>query len=611
MTISFASPSRIESNDLNLADLFKDFYTVPDFQREYVWAAANVERLLQDVYDEFYDAPGQPPVPGSEYFIGSIVVCPGDDGTLQLIDGQQRLTTCYLVLCAIRDALKASGAAPSGTLEGQIAATSLDPRTGEDVFRFRLALQYADSDGVLEKIARDGTKIAEIPDTTASVRHIRGAYRVVGEFLDANFDGDPARLKPFVAALTHRVKLIRIVTPNLSHALKVFETINDRGVGLNAMDLLKNLLFMKTGPADYPKLKDRWKTLIDRLDACGEKPLRFLRYFVMSHFETDASRPLREDEIYAWFVRNADTCGITADPLGFLELLVDRSGAYANFAAAKDPEGVPNRYLRNIATLSGNARQHFILLLAGRDLPPDAFAALTRQLENLFFCYIVTREPTKNFERTFARWSEELRSVQTAGNLDAFVELNITPDLAARSKDFDFAFAELDQRRIQQYRMRYVLAKLTQFVQEQAWQNAAHAELDAFLDRSVHVEHILPATPTAEQRAAFDKPEDYAHQCARLGNLALLEKTINTSVSNGTFAAKAPGYRQSAFLLTRSLVEKPTVGQHTQLNQAVAALPQFEDWDSAAIDTRQRVLARLARRVWQIPASLVPEEGEG
>lgn len=41
-----ATPQRIESSDLNLADLFKDFYAVSDFRREYVWAPKNVERLL-------------------------------------------------------------------------------------------------------------------------------------------------------------------------------------------------------------------------------------------------------------------------------------------------------------------------------------------------------------------------------------------------------------------------------------------------------------------------------------------------------------------------------------------------------------------------------------
>ncbi|MDQ3635554.1 MAG: DUF262 domain-containing protein [Acidobacteriota bacterium] len=63
----------IESNDLNINDLFKDFYTVPDFQREYVWEESNVEKLLQDVYDEFYDENNQQ-IQHMEYFIGSIVV---------------------------------------------------------------------------------------------------------------------------------------------------------------------------------------------------------------------------------------------------------------------------------------------------------------------------------------------------------------------------------------------------------------------------------------------------------------------------------------------------------------------------------------------------------
>src|SRR5437899_83764 len=95
---------KIESADLTLAEVYKDFYTVPDFQREYVWQPENVERLLQDVLDEFYDEDGRLVGNDDEYFLGSIVACPGEkNGTLTLIDGQQRLTTIYLVLCCIRD----------------------------------------------------------------------------------------------------------------------------------------------------------------------------------------------------------------------------------------------------------------------------------------------------------------------------------------------------------------------------------------------------------------------------------------------------------------------------------------------------------------------------
>ena len=66
---------KIESNDLEIAQIFKDFYVVPDFQREYVWEREHVEKLLEDVFDEFYDENTQQ-IAGPEYFLGSIVLLP-------------------------------------------------------------------------------------------------------------------------------------------------------------------------------------------------------------------------------------------------------------------------------------------------------------------------------------------------------------------------------------------------------------------------------------------------------------------------------------------------------------------------------------------------------
>ena len=280
-----ASSSRIDSADMPLSDVFKDFYSVPDFQREYVWEETHVEKLLQDVYDEFYGEDGTLSKEG-EYFIGSIVTYKDESGVFQLIDGQQRLTTAYLALCVIRDILNESRETPPEAIIGQIAAVSMDPETGNDLFRYRLVLQYEDSQDVLEDIAGQKKKIEDIEQNTSSVEHILEAYRTIREFLQVNFDNKTADIKKFAAAFTLRVKLIRIVTPNLSSALKLFETINDRGVGLNSMDLLKNLLFMRTSQEAYEQLKILWKNFITTLEQdCHEKPLRFLRYFILSNFE--------------------------------------------------------------------------------------------------------------------------------------------------------------------------------------------------------------------------------------------------------------------------------------------------------------------------------------
>lgn len=598
---------KIESQDLTIDSLFKDFFSVPDFQREYVWEREQVERLLQDLYDEFYDEENRI-IQGPEYFLGSIVACKADDGTFQLIDGQQRVTTLYLILCVVRDILREQDATPSKVLGSQIADAATDPRTYEEVERYRVSLQYEDSHGVLEKIAKADVPVESISETTASVRNIVSAYRDIREFLLTNLDTDSKRLREFHGVLTTRVKLIRIVTPTIANALKVFETVNDRGVGLNAMDLLKNLLFMKTDTKDYPKLKDKWKSLVDILDRAKEKPLRFLRYYIMSHFALDYSKVIREDEIYDWFVKNTSSAGIDKNPLGFADKLIECAKAHANFLQSKDVAGNEHRYLRNIALLGGALRQHHILLMAGRHLESELFDRLCAAVENLFFCYIVTREPTKTFERNFARWSQDLRKVTNEEQLDAFLDKYFVKDMRDRVSRFNFAFTELTQDSIQQYRIRYILAKLTQYIEEEAWGNPAHGRLDNYVAKNVEIEHILSQNPKQELRDSFDKSDEYDDWVKKLGNLTLLEKTINSSISNESYSVKSPGYQNSTFLLTKSLVDKPHVGVDTQLNRAVADLKQFTEWTSDSIESRQELLSTLALRVWNMPD--LPKEGE-
>lgn len=589
---------KIESNDLNLEDLFKDFYCVPDFQREYVWKTEHVEKLLQDVHDEFYDENNRL-TPDREYFVGSIVACKDQAGVYQLIDGQQRMTTIFLVVCAIRDQLAELGEEAPESLRKIIRDVAADPKSGDDVSKYRLVLQYEDSHNILERIADPGESLPDEENATASMRNIMAAYQSIRQFLRGSFPNNGQDLKRFRVAFLQRVKLIRILTPNLAHALKVFETINDRGVGLNAMDLLKNLLFMQAKSEQYQRLKNQWKKLVDVLDKAKEKPLRFLRYYVMSQYTIDVHDGLREDQIYDWFVRHAAEVSIDRDPLSVVARLVECARAYRNFLNGKSPQGDDIPHLVNIGKLAGGAvRQHLILALAGRHLPTDLFSELIRNVENLFFCYLITREPTKYFERNFAAWAPHVRQVQDEQNLRAFIESYIHKDMAKRVRDVEYAMQELAQDRIQKYRLRYILAKLTQHVEKAAWGNQVDDTLDRCLSRTVEIEHILPQKPDAGVREAFDKPDEYFEYVGRLGNLTLLEKTINDSVGNGPFKDKSPGYAASGFLLTESIAQMPQVGRNTALNRAVANLKTFDTWTSEDIIERQKMLAVLAKHVW-------------
>lgn len=594
----------IESKDLTVEDVYKDFYAVPDYQREYVWAEDDVQAFVDDVYDEFYGEKGDL-IPDSEYFIGSIVVCRNKQGAFDSIDGQQRMTTIFLVLCAIRDRLQELDAKASGSL-GKMIADDRVTDDGSDARDYRLILQYEDSGGVLVRIAEGAAPTSTARSDTQSMRCIVEAYQVLREFLAEHFADDPDAVRKFFAAFIRRVKLIRIVTPNLSHALKVFETVNDRGVGLTAMDLLKNLLFMRTSATDYPKLKNLWKHLTDDLDACKEKHLRFLRYFVMAispEFRMKSGKPLREDEIYGWFTRHSGDPAIDIDkhPLAFAEQLVRAATDYRRFAEGTAPNGSPIRYLDNLKSLSGKARQHFILMLAGRHLPVDALTELARQIESLFFVYMVTREPTKAFEVIFGEWAGDLRSAHGREDVDHIIAQRVRPLVEAKSSDFDFAMGALTAGRIQKYRLKYVLAKLGQYVDEMAWQGTKAAnDLATYLDGKLEIEHILPQNPEPELRAAFDKPDEYDQWLQHLGNLTLLEKTLDAAIGNKDFGEKLKAYAHSNMLMTRAIGSSEGYGKDTSLKRALELLSSYSSWNSEAIEDRQRNLTRLARRVWLV-----------
>src|SRR4030095_7967961 len=90
--------AKIEDHKYTVEEAFREcFYVVPDYQREYVWTEKEVQQLLTDINEQFDTTDRR------EYFMVTVLVSPSEERNhFEVIDGQQRLTTLFLLLCALR-----------------------------------------------------------------------------------------------------------------------------------------------------------------------------------------------------------------------------------------------------------------------------------------------------------------------------------------------------------------------------------------------------------------------------------------------------------------------------------------------------------------------------
>lgn len=586
---------QIQFNYLDVENCFKNFYVVPDYQREYVWTEVQINQLLDDIYEEFDFNPNK------EYFIGSTVVFKNNDGFYELIDGQQRTTSIFLIICAFKKIYR-EREIDTDTIERMIKDKTVNS-LGDSVDCYKLELQYKDSSNILSKIANN----LERPENlTGSAERLYNAYENVISFLKNRFkeDEDPVQLKKFFVYIFRKLKFIQIETPEINDALKIFETINERGVGLNPMDLLKNLLFRQVNRNDFNSLKDKWKTLIKLLEKNNEKPLRFLRYFIMSNYKVNNQRGeeiIREEEIYKWFIRpeNVAQCNYEKEPFEFVELLLENATCYINFFKGLNKDGSKNVYLDNISKLGGGAfKQHLILLLAGRNLPQDLFNHFAKQIETLVFYYFITKEPTKEFERNFSKWAKSVLRIKSREELNNFVKENIQPVITSKENEYKLYFTETRQNNLQQYRIRYILAKIAQYLDQERLGSYIPQVLDNYITKGVEIEHILPFNPTESLRNEIG--EEYDDLKIRLGNLTLLEKTMNIVVGNDFFSKKVIEYSKSPFYISKSIAGLDWIGINSSVTRLNLKLRSYEYWNKETIIDRQNLLYELSKDIWKI-----------
>jgi Protein of unknown function DUF262/Protein of unknown function (DUF1524) len=607
--------ARIENHKYSIAEAFQECsYIVPDYQREYVWTDKEVHQLLEDINEQI-DA-------GStrEYFIGTVLVSPtGTDqkNHYEVIDGQQRLTTFFLLLCALKHVFQGE---PQRQIVSGLISTSYTDHDGETHTSLKLEPRYENAGEVMAKLVeldadpqavRTGIQAAGIA-SFGSLENLVNAYSTLYRYLNDNYDDIP-KLKKYWGYLANNVVFIQIST-DVSSALKIFETINERGVGLTPMDLLKNLLFTQVKQTQFTQLKDEWKKITKPLEKGKEKSLRFLRYFLMANYVIKNDRGdavVREDEIYDWLVakENAALCDYASKPFEFVRKVVRNVEHYLAFANGLGNDGRPNLAMDSLKRLAGGAFSlHYVLLLAAANLPKPLFDHFVSQLESFLFYYIFTKTPTKDLERSFSLWADELRAIAESSDpvkqkeqLNAFVADRFAKNMAGKSQELADALKRFTLYSMQQYRTRYLLARLTQYVDMAFSGLKTPGSLEPFT--KLEIEHILPNNPTPELHAtwlAANPSASYDDYKNRLGNLTLLEKPINVVAGNDFYTAKQEEYRKSGNYLTRSLVELTKVGQNTSISRINEKLEAFPAWEAASIEQRHGMLIALAQDIWRV-----------
>lgn len=590
------SEMQMQFDCLTIEKSFKNFYIVPDYQREYVWQDRQVEQLLNDIV-EAYSVNNQ-----KEYFLGSVVVYKNSDGVLELIDGQQRITTFFLTICAFRKIYKDRNI-ESSLLNSMVKDQTID-KNGDPIDRYKIRLQYTEAVDYIERIAGFEVYPSELTNSGA---RLFSAYNFAVDFLDKTFQSEDL-IKKFFAYFYFKIRFIQIQTQDIGDALKIFETINQRGVGLNPMDLVKNMIFRQVEKSQFTELNLKWKSINDKLESISEKPLRFLRYFVMSNYDVSDMKSgiVREDNIYDWFASNVEKCDYTKKPFEFVELLDKNASAYVSFINGKDQYG-NNVNLKNIIGFGGGAyRLHLLLLLPARNLPKELFVALSKTVESIIYYAIMTRKSANELERIFAGWAQIIRGIHNADDYNSFIKKQVNFEMKKWQEIYQNLFMEIGLNSMQKYRIRYILARITQHIDLMRQGSFSLQGLDGYVIKGIEIEHIMPETPNEDLKQKYSS-EKYSYMVTKIGNLTLLEKSINCSVSNGSFyAVKKEAYKQSKFYLTKSIAQIDSLGSNTAINRVNEKLQSWSDWTLATIKDRQQILLNLSKDIWKIDTIALP-----
>ena len=278
-------PTTIEVNKQSVEALLGSGRTkpfvIPEYQRPYAWTDEQVETLFEDLW-EFTVSNGGTEREGS-YFLGSIVSYENDNGEQEIIDGQQRITSLFLLLRAIYTKLfnsPLSERTPEannfiGKIEPSIWRTN--KLTGTvDYKTTLLTSRVVNNEGneILRKILETGRANKDSKDNYSR------NYIHFQELLDKHSSENPLMIYQFIYSLLNQAILLPITADTQDTALTIFSTLNDRGLPLSDADIFKAKIYNNLEGKDKETFIERWKDLDEQATAANESIQQLFYYYM-------------------------------------------------------------------------------------------------------------------------------------------------------------------------------------------------------------------------------------------------------------------------------------------------------------------------------------------
>ena len=508
----------IKSAKIKVMDVFKNWYIVPSYQRHYVWEEDNINALLEDIKDNYLERNDE------EYFLGSYIIQSKNDNN-DLLDGQQRITTLFLLFAFLRDYERTEnqyrsefqdyiyqGAKPMSGIKERVRLT-YEIRGNVKSFINEFIIP---TNSIIDKWEAIKEKANDSKENI-SIQHMCRALLCFKKFFDEN---DTIDIVQYVTFINTNMVMIYISADTLEDAFRMFSIMNDRGVKLSNADILKSSnLEVISDKKDMESYAREWEELQADL---GNDFDRFLSYVRTLYVKTKAKLGLLEE-----YNKNIFKTGKLKMGKDFFESIKSYYNIYNSIIQLDNNNNYEYCNLINVLN-SGNLPTDWVPVIMSyyKKYKEQDLTAFAKKLACKAIADMVCGEsPTKRIENL----NKIMPAIEDSSNP---AELLSNTHLFAFDKELFLNNIQTDV-----YRKSY--AKTLLLMLEYMYQDNSILHTYSF----VSIEHILPQNPSPNSQWCADyTDEERINNVDKIGNLCIIGRRKNTSVGNLDYQNKRKRY---------------------------------------------------------------------